>query len=226
MTTRRARIAAAVITLGLAVGLSPAPAGATLGTPPSAPPSVELAPAAGSILVFFEGSYDDGGSPITQYDADCTSSDGGVEATTTGFGTPLSGGSRELDVPGATDGKTYTCSLAAENANGPSSANTDSGTTVPGRPDIPILGHVGTTPTTVTLDLMPAPGGGVRATGVAASCTSSDGGAPGSASRAGVYEQLLTVKGLTAGKTYTCTVTATNARGTSPPSAASRAVTA
>jgi len=54
-------------------------------------------------------------------------------------------------------------------------------------------------------------------TGYTASCTSSDGGTPGS--QAGATSPII-VTGLTDGKTYTCTVTATNAVGTGAASAA------
>jgi len=56
-----------------------------------------------------------------------------------------------------------------------------------------------------------------------ASCVSSDGGAPASAS--GMSTPIV-VTALTNGAHYTCTVTATNALGTSPPSATSNDVLA
>ena len=66
-------------------------------------------------------------------------------------------------------------------------------------------------------------GNGAPITSYAAVCTSNDHGAPkGRSGRAGP----LTVRGLTPGKTYTCTVSATNKRGTGPASHASAAVKA
>ena len=67
----------------------------------------------------------------------------------------------------------------------------------------------------------PAFDGGTPITSYAAACTSSDGGAAGTDSGS---SSPLTVAGLTTGKTYTCTVTATNAVGTSAASAASAPV--
>jgi large repetitive protein len=63
---------------------------------------------------------------------------------------------------------------------------------------------------------------GAPITSYTARCASSDHGAPGTKSaKAGP----LTVSRLTAGKTYTCTVTATNSRGPGPASPRSRSVT-
>ena len=64
----------------------------------------------------------------------------------------------------------------------------------------------------------PASDGGAVITGYAATCGSADGGATGTTSGAA---SPLVVTGLTNGDTYTCTVTATNAVGTSAPSGAS-----
>ena len=64
---------------------------------------------------------------------------------------------------------------------------------------------------------------GGTATRYRALCTSSNGGVVGSMTGTG---SPIKVKGLTAGDRYTCTVTASNARGTGLPSAASATVTA
>ena len=68
--------------------------------------------------------------------------------------------------------------------------------------------------------------GGSPITKYTASCASSDGGDPVSVDGFGdlLYGflntgyRVLTVEGATAGKTYTCTLTASNANGDSPPS--------
>jgi len=62
-------------------------------------------------------------------------------------------------------------------------------------------------------------GGAVQS--YAVSCVSDDGGAN---STVATTTTAATVAGLTAGKTYECTVVATNARGTSPASAPSAPV--
>jgi streptogramin lyase len=67
----------------------------------------------------------------------------------------------------------------------------------------------------------PARNGGSAITGFTASCVSNDGGVSGSA---GGTVSPIVVSGLSNGNTYTCTVTATNAIGTSGPSASSNAV--
>lgn len=67
----------------------------------------------------------------------------------------------------------------------------------------------------------PSSNGGAPITGYGAVCVSSDGGVSGSG--AGTASPIL-VGSLTAGKTYTCTVTATNGAGTGPASAACSAL--
>jgi hypothetical protein len=69
----------------------------------------------------------------------------------------------------------------------------------------------------------PGANNGSKITSYTARCASSNGGVTTVKSGAA---SPLTVVGLTVGKSYRCTVTATNARGTSPLSTASGAVTA
>ncbi len=70
----------------------------------------------------------------------------------------------------------------------------------------------------------PANNGGSAVTGYAASCTSSNGGVAG-ANSGGAAATAITVSGLSAGRRYTCTVSASNAAGTGPASAPGAPVT-
>jgi alpha-tubulin suppressor-like RCC1 family protein len=90
-------------------------------------------------------------------------------------------------------------------------------------PDAPRVGTAVAGNGTLTLPFAPGPDGGNAATSFGASCTSSDGGAPAVASGSGTP---ISVGGVSIGKTYSCTVTATNAVGTSPASDASNSVLA
>lgn len=66
-----------------------------------------------------------------------------------------------------------------------------------------------------------ASGNGARISRYTATCVSRNGGTTNSNSD---KSSPINVDGLTEGKTYTCTVTATNRRGTGPPSPPSASV--
>ncbi len=160
-----------------------------------------------SASVSFTPPTNNGGSAITSYTATCTSSNGGTSGTLGGSGSPIA-------VAGLTNGRTYTCTVTATNANGasiPSSAsNSFVPATVPGPPTgVSASSGSTTTPTgPVVVSFAPAGDNGAPITSFTATCTSSNGGVSGTTTAAG---SPLTVNGLTTGKTYTCTVTATNA---------------
>ena len=166
-----------------------------------------------SITLALDAPYDNG-SAITQYDADCVSSDGGVEGTATSDSLPVV-------VDGLSLGKTYTCNLTATNGDGTSPASDDSDAVViaaiapdaPAQPTVvPDDGSI-----TVTFEAPAENGSGI--TQYDADCVSSDGGTEGTGS--GADTTPIVVTGLDNGNTYSCTVTATNDAGTSDLSEAS-----
>jgi photosystem II stability/assembly factor-like uncharacterized protein len=94
-------------------------------------------------------------------------------------------------------------------------------TTAQTSPFPPGVGTVTSGGSVVTVSVIPPTHtGGSPITGYTVTCSSSNGGLERSAT--GPPGFLISVAGLTNGRQYACTVTATNVNGTSPPSAASR----
>lgn len=151
-----------------------------------------------------------GGLPITGYTV--TSSPGGFTGT---------GASSPISVTGLQSNTAYTFTVTATNAIGTSAAseasNSITATTVPQAPTIGTATDLGTG-TSVSVAFTANATGGSAITGFTA--TSSPGSITGTGG-----SSPITVGGLTAGTAYTFTVTATNANGTSLPSAASNSVT-
>ena len=117
------------------------------------------------------------------------------------------------------------CRVKATNTIAPSGVTADSNTTaaVTSVPDAPTIGtatSTGSTTATVAFT-QPANNGGSTITSYTA--TSSPGGITGTLNQAG--SGTITVTGLTSNTSYTFTVTATNAVGTSAASAASNSIT-
>ncbi len=199
-----------------------------VGTGPASTPSAAVVPAnapdapaqpgvargaPASIAVSFAAPANNG-SAITGYTASCSSSDGGAAGSMTGSASPIT-------VPSLTNVKTYTCTVRATNGVGPGPASPPSASIVVGIPEAPAPPSVSPGTGRVVVDFVAPADNGSAITGYTASCTSSNGGTPGTN---GGAVTPITVSGLTNGKTYTCTVTATNAAGTSAPSSASAPV--
>ena len=193
-------------------------------TVPGAPTNVKAisgstTTATGPLTVSFTAPVTNGGSAITSYRATCMSSNSGVTGAKTGAASPLV-------VTGLTTGKTYTCRVKATNTRGTSLASAPSLPVIVGSPAAPTNVNATSGSTTaatgpLSVGFTPGANNGVTITSFTATCTSSNSGVAGSTTGAG---SPLVVNGLTTGKTYTCMVKATNARGAGLPSNPSLAV--
>lgn len=174
---------------------------------PGIPTIAAITGGPGKATIVFTAPASNGGSPITGYTATC--SGGGGNVTATGAGSPLV-------VSGLTNGTTYSCSIVATNGVGSGPASTPLTVTpldVPGAPTI-VSGMTSSGGAQAILTFTPpAANGGSPITSYTATCTSASGSV-----RATGPASPLTVSGLGASVTYTCSVTATNAMGTGPAS--------
>lgn len=204
------------VTATNAVGTGPASEPSNSVTPaatvPGAPTIGTATPGNGQATVAFTPPSNNGGATITGYTA--TSNPGGQTGT---------GASSPITVTGLSNGNAYTFTVTATNSvgTGPPSAASNSvipvaPATVPGAPVIGTA-TAGNAQATVTFS-PPGSNGGSAITGYTATSF------PGNISNTGSGSPIV-VSGLTNGTPYSFTVTATNAIGTSNPSASSNQVT-
>src|SRR5207247_82359 len=106
--------------------------------------------ASGSVT-FTPGS--DNGIPITSFTVSCSSTDGDASGSATGSSSPIV-------VSGLTNGKTYTCTVTAANANGSSFPSGSSNSFVPATvPNAPAVGTATRGNTSVSVAFTPSSDG-------------------------------------------------------------------
>ena len=181
-------------------------------TVPRAPTLVAATGQNGGASVAFTPGVD-GGSPVTNFYASCTSSDGG-----TSFGI-FTGASSPIVVQNLTNGKTYTCTVYGTNAvgQGPASAPSNSFvvSAVPGVPGPPTIGTAVIAAQSATVAFTAGNPGDSPILSFTITCTSTNGGVAASATD---VTSPIFVFGLTNGRTYSCSAIETNAIGPSLPS--------
>ncbi|MGO9876123.1 MAG: hypothetical protein ACLPVY_20300 [Acidimicrobiia bacterium] len=198
----------------------------TAATPPLGPNSPTAATArsgpttggVGTLTVSYRAGSSRGPA-ITNFNATCTSNDGG----TTRRGAHNGPTPTPITVTGVMTKRSYRCTVTATNADGtslPSAASNAVTVGAPGQPGKPKVARLGAGHLKVSFT-KPA-NNGAPITSLKAVCRSSNGGIPkgttGTASPLGV-------KDLTFARSYTCTVSATNRRGTGLTSVPSAAIT-
>jgi hypothetical protein len=134
----------------------------------------------------------------------------------------VTGGSSPLAITGLTNGTPYSCSVVATNSSGSSAASTAvvAIPKIPTAPGIPMISQTDYGDGEIYLYVTVADNGGSAITGYTAIC--SDGVSSYTGSSAG---SPVTIAGLVNGTAYSCSVTVTNAIGTSVSSATTGNIT-
>jgi hypothetical protein len=209
------------VTATNAIGTGPASGASNSVTPatlPGAPTAASAIAGNGQATISFTAPASNGGAAIIAYTA--TSNPGGIS---------LSASASPIVLTGLTNGQAYTFTVTATNivgtgpASAPTTAVTPTNAIVPTAPLGPITATAGAGGTaTVTFS---APACALTTCSPITGYTVSSSPSGGTDTNAGTTGLSHTITGLTIGTPYTFTVTASNALGTSPNSAASNSVT-
>jgi hypothetical protein len=184
---------------------------------PGAPTKVTATPGNGRTTISWTAPKANGGPPISGYQVVP------ILKGRPGAAILFSGTSVKGTVTGLKNGQTYTFKVATRNSVGLSSLSSASPPVTIGAPVAPATPTVARVAAgSVKVTVVAPNNNGAKVTNYSATCTSSNGGATKSGS--GKTNKVVVSK-LTKGKRYTCTVKATNSRGTGPASKASAVVT-
>jgi titin len=178
-------------------------------TTPGAPTTVAGAVADGQAPLTWSAPASNGGAAISDYVVQYSSNSGSSWTTfTDGISVATS-----TTVTGLTNGTSYVFRVAASNSAGTGSYSSPTATVTPlAAPGAPSITDATATASAGTFTFSaPASNGGTAVTGYTATCTSTNGGTTRTATGA---SSPLTVSSLDAGKSYTCSVTATTAYAT------------
>jgi hypothetical protein len=184
---------------------------------PSPPTSLQVAPGPGELSVHWKRSVVSSAGPVTGYTARGVSAAGRSSTCTTS--------ATSCVIRGLTNGTAYEVSVVARNRVGSSNVSQTAQSVIAGTPDAPKDVKARVLKGSIDLTFKLRADNGSAITSQEATCTSSNGGGTKFKAHHGKSAAAIYISRATAGKLYTCTVAATNKRGTGPLSTPSRAVT-
>ena len=180
---------------------------------------------AGQATIAWTAPATNGGSALTGY----TVTSSPALAAPAACSTSLTGASTNCVFTGLVSGTAYTFTVTAKNVNGDGQTSNPSNSVIGGRPGAPTIGTATASTSTagrVTVTwTIPTGNGGSAITNYIVTPYLNGTTAQATQSFAGAATATGTLNGLTSTANYTFTVSAVNANGTGPASAASNSVT-